>query len=112
MIENGSGLSRNERISARHMGQLLLTAFQSPVMPEFISSLPIAAVDGTMKKRLNGSAIAGQAHIKTGLLEGVRTMAGYVLNRSGKRIVSCIFRQSPKGRKCPNRNGYPVAADL
>jgi serine-type D-Ala-D-Ala carboxypeptidase/endopeptidase (penicillin-binding protein 4) len=96
IIENGSGLSRNERISARHMGQLLLTAFQSPVMPEFISSLPIAAVDGTMKKRLNGSATAGQAHIKTGLLEGVRTMAGYVLNQSGKRIVVVFFVNHPK----------------
>jgi D-alanyl-D-alanine carboxypeptidase/D-alanyl-D-alanine-endopeptidase (penicillin-binding protein 4) len=96
IIENGSGLSRNERISARHMGQLLLTAFQSPVMPEFISSLPIAAVDGTMKKRLNGSATAGQAHIKTGLLEGVRTMAGYVLDRSGQRRVVVFFVNHPR----------------
>jgi serine-type D-Ala-D-Ala carboxypeptidase/endopeptidase (penicillin-binding protein 4) len=85
VIENGSGLSRAERISAGHLGALLLSAFQSPVMPEFISSLPIAAVDGTMKKRLNGSAAAGQAHIKTGLLEGVRTMAGYVLDKEGRR---------------------------
>ena len=111
IIENGSGLSRNERISARHLGQLLLAAFQSPVMPEFISSLPIAAVDGTMKKRLNGTAIAGQAHIKTGPLEGVRTMAGYVLNRSGS-AWRCVFCQSSKVRKRSNRNGYPVAADL
>ena len=96
MIENGSGLSRKERISARHMGQLLLTAFQSPVMPEFISSLPIAAVDGTMKKRLNGTAITGQAHIKTGLLEGVRTLAGYVLTRSGKRVVVVFFVNHPR----------------
>jgi D-alanyl-D-alanine carboxypeptidase/D-alanyl-D-alanine-endopeptidase (penicillin-binding protein 4) len=91
IMENGSGLSRNERISARHVGQLLLTAFQSPVMPEFISSLPIAAVDGTMKKRLNGSATAGQAHIKTGSLEGVQTMAGYMRDQSGKRLVVVFF---------------------
>ncbi len=96
IIENGSGLSRNERISARHLGQLLLAAFQSPVMPEFISSLPIAAVDGTMKKRLNGSATAGQAHIKTGLLDGVRTMAGYVLDRSGRRVVVVFLVNHPK----------------
>ena len=91
VMENGSGLSRNERISTRHLGELLLAAFQSPVMPEFVSSLPISAVDGTMKKRFNGSAVAGQAHIKTGLLEGVRTMAGYVLDKSGRRVVVVFF---------------------
>jgi D-alanyl-D-alanine carboxypeptidase/D-alanyl-D-alanine-endopeptidase (penicillin-binding protein 4) len=96
VIENGSGLSRNERISTGHLGALLLAAFQSPVMPEFISSLPIAAVDGTMKKRLNGSATAGQAHIKTGLLDGVRTMAGYVLDKSGRRVAVVFFINHPK----------------
>ncbi|WP_306463964.1 D-alanyl-D-alanine carboxypeptidase/D-alanyl-D-alanine-endopeptidase [Nitrosospira sp. NpAV] len=96
IIENGSGLSRNERISTGHLGKLLLAAFQSPVMPEFISSLPIVGVDGTMKKRLNGSATAGQAHIKTGLLDGVKTMAGYVLDKSGKRVVVIFFVNHPK----------------
>jgi D-alanyl-D-alanine carboxypeptidase/D-alanyl-D-alanine-endopeptidase (penicillin-binding protein 4) len=65
-------------------------------MPEFVSSLPIAAVDGTMKKRLNGSAIAGQAHIKTGSLEGARTMAGYVLNRSGRRVAVVFLVNHPR----------------
>ncbi|MBA4142182.1 MAG: D-alanyl-D-alanine carboxypeptidase/D-alanyl-D-alanine-endopeptidase [Nitrosospira sp.] len=96
LIENGSGLSRNERISAGHVGKLLLAAFESPVMPEFISSLPIAAVDGTMKKRLNGSATAGQAHVKTGLLEGVRTIAGYVLDKSGRRVVVVFMVNHPR----------------
>jgi D-alanyl-D-alanine carboxypeptidase/D-alanyl-D-alanine-endopeptidase (penicillin-binding protein 4) len=96
VIENGSGLSRNERISTGHLGALLLAAFQSPVMPEFISSLPIAAVDGTMKKRLNGSATAGQAHIKTGLLDGVKTMGGYVLDKSGRRVAVVFFINHPK----------------
>ena len=64
-LENGSGLSRVERISARNMGQLLLAAYESPVMPEFIASLPLVAMDGTMKRRLKATAIAGQAHIKT-----------------------------------------------
>ncbi|MDN5836341.1 MAG: D-alanyl-D-alanine carboxypeptidase/D-alanyl-D-alanine-endopeptidase [Nitrosospira sp.] len=96
IIENGSGLSRNERISAGHLGKLLLTAFQSPVMPEFVSSLPITAVDGTMKTRLNGTPIAGQAHIKTGSLEGVKTMAGYMLDKSGRRRVVVFFVNHPK----------------
>jgi D-alanyl-D-alanine carboxypeptidase/D-alanyl-D-alanine-endopeptidase (penicillin-binding protein 4) len=90
-IENGSGLSRNERISARHLGKLLLKAFQSPVMPEFVSSLPILAVDGTMQKRLTGTDVTGRAHIKTGSLNGVKAMAGYMLDKSGRRIIIVFF---------------------
>jgi len=96
IIENGSGLSRTERISAGHLGELLLAAFQSPVMPEFVSSLPISAVDGTMKKRSNDTAVAGQAHIKTGLLDNVRSMAGYVLDKSGRRVVVVFFVNHPR----------------
>ncbi|SFW27181.1 D-alanyl-D-alanine carboxypeptidase / D-alanyl-D-alanine-endopeptidase (penicillin-binding protein 4) [Nitrosovibrio sp. Nv17] len=96
VVENGSGLSRNERISPEHLGMLLRLAFQSRVMPEFISSLPIAAVDGTMKKRLADSAVAGQAHVKTGSLSGVKTMAGYVLERSGRRAVVVFLVNHPR----------------
>ena len=91
IIENGSGLSRNERISSLHLGKLLLKVFQSSVMPEFISSLPILAVDGTMKKRLNDTIVSGRAHIKTGLLNGVKTMAGYMLDKSGRRMAIVFF---------------------
>ena len=99
IIENGSGLSRKSRISTRHVGELLLTAFQSPMMPEFVSSLPILAVDGTMKKRLNEAPFSGRAHIKTGLLKGVRTMAGYMLNKSGKRFAVVFFVNHDKSDK-------------
>ncbi len=91
VIENGSGLSRTERISARHMGQLLQQAFQSPVMPEFISSLPIAAVDGTLRNRFTGTPVSGLAHLKTGTLNNVRALAGYMLDKSGRRIIVVIF---------------------
>ena len=84
VLENGSGLSRHERISAESLRQLLATAWKSPLMPEFIASLPLAAIDGTMKKRLKLNAAAGQAHIKTGSLEGVKAIAGYVHDRKGK----------------------------
>ncbi len=87
VIENGSGLSRIERISAKNLGQLLLAAFNSPVMPELISSLPLVATDGTMKRRLKNADVAGQAHIKGGTLEGVRAIAGYVLDRKGRRVI-------------------------
>lgn len=87
VLENGSGLSRVERISARSMGELLLAAYRSPVMPEMMASLPLVAVDGTMRKRLSGAEVAGQAHIKTGTLSGVRAIAGYVLDGQGRRVV-------------------------
>ena len=87
VIENGAGLSRNDRISAASLGRLLTAAYASPVMPDFIASLPLIGADGTMKKRLSSNGIAGRAHVKTGYLEGVRAIAGYVLDRNGKRII-------------------------
>ena len=91
VLENGSGLSRLERISAANLGRLLVSAFRSPVMPELIASLPVAAVDGTMRKRLSGAEIAGQAHIKTGSLAGVRSIAGYVLDNQGRRVAVVLI---------------------
>ena len=91
ILDNGAGLSRKTRISAQEMGTLLRVAFDSPQMPEFISSLPIAAVDGTMRKRLREDRVGGRAHIKTGSLDDVSTMAGYVLGRSGHRYAVVAF---------------------
>jgi D-alanyl-D-alanine carboxypeptidase/D-alanyl-D-alanine-endopeptidase (penicillin-binding protein 4) len=95
VLENGAGLSRRERISARHMGQLLLAAYKSPLMPELIASLPLAGVDGTMKKRLISTDVSGRAHIKTGSLEGVKAIAGYVLDDKGRTVVVVCFINHP-----------------
>lgn len=91
VLENGSGLSRQERISAANMGRLLLEAWRSAVMPELMSSLPLVAYDGTMRRRLRFESIAGQAHIKTGSLSDARTLAGYVLDQRGQRHVVVMF---------------------
>lgn len=85
VLENGSGLSRLERASAETLMAILQSAWRSPVMPEFVASLPVVAADGTMRKRLHGEAVAGNAHVKTGLLSDARAMAGYVLDRAGRR---------------------------
>lgn len=87
VLDNGAGLSRETRISAKSMGQLLLRAYESPFMPEFISSLPLAAMDGTLSDRFVGEPLAGYLHVKTGRLDHVYAMAGYVLSRSGKKFV-------------------------
>lgn len=87
VLENGTGLSRTERITAEGLGRLLLAAWKSPAMPELISSLPVAGTDGTLRKRLGDSAAAGRAHLKTGYIEGVRAIAGYVMDSKGQRWV-------------------------
>ncbi|MDA8255967.1 MAG: D-alanyl-D-alanine carboxypeptidase/D-alanyl-D-alanine-endopeptidase [Betaproteobacteria bacterium] len=91
VLENGSGLSRRERISAEGLGRVLQAAWKSAVMPELMASLPVTATDGTMRKRLKQNGVAGQAHIKTGSLEGVRSLAGYVLDKGGRRWIVVFF---------------------
>ena len=77
VFENGSGLSRIERISARQMATLLEQAWQSRFAAELIASLPLVAMDGTMRRRLGNANMAGMGHIKTGSLRNVRSIAGY-----------------------------------
>ncbi len=86
-LDNGSGLSRNERISASHLAAVLHYAWRSPWMPEYISSLSMFGVDGTTKRRYSNNGAAGQAHLKTGSLTDVRALAGYVRGQSGKRYL-------------------------
>lgn len=90
VLENGAGLSRIERISAGALTQILRAAYRSPLFAEFESALPITATDGTLKRRFNGSALAGQAHLKTGTLRDVSALAGYVDVASG-RCVSFVM---------------------
>jgi D-alanyl-D-alanine carboxypeptidase/D-alanyl-D-alanine-endopeptidase (penicillin-binding protein 4) len=99
VMENGSGLSRIERINAGNLAALLQAAWKSPVMPEFIASMPIAGIDGTMRRRVKGDGVAGQAHIKTGLLSEVRSMAGYVLDRRGHRLVVVMIVNHPNAHQ-------------
>ncbi len=84
VLENGCGLSRVERISVASLANVLTDAWNSQWMPELMSSLPISGVDGTMKAR---NVPVGAAHMKTGMLEDTRAVAGYVLAASGKRYV-------------------------
>ncbi|HEY5800241.1 MAG TPA: D-alanyl-D-alanine carboxypeptidase/D-alanyl-D-alanine-endopeptidase [Burkholderiaceae bacterium] len=83
VIENGSGLSRIERISPLQMAGLLKVAANSNWAPEFASSLPIAAVDGTMRRRLKDSPAAQRARVKTGTLRDTVAIAGYVKDAAG-----------------------------
>lgn len=84
VLENGAGLSRVERISAASLAALLVNAYRSPVMAELMASLPVVGVDGTATRRKGAT---GSAHVKTGRLNDVAAIAGYVLAESGRRYV-------------------------
>jgi D-alanyl-D-alanine carboxypeptidase/D-alanyl-D-alanine-endopeptidase (penicillin-binding protein 4) len=96
VIDNGSGLSRIARIRADSLGTLLVRAWQRPWMPEFIASLPIVGRDGTTRKRLIDSPSRGYAHIKTGSINDVRAIAGYVLDRHGLRHAVVMMVNHPE----------------
>jgi D-alanyl-D-alanine carboxypeptidase/D-alanyl-D-alanine-endopeptidase (penicillin-binding protein 4) len=85
LIDNGSGLSRTQRISARALGELLQRMAASPVADALLASLPVAGVDATMRQRAR--AVAGQAWLKTGSLRGVSAIAGYAQASGGRRYV-------------------------
>src|SRR3546814_13461494 len=93
--DNGAGLSGDARVSAESLAARLTRAGHTPLMPEFLSSLSIAGVDGTMRRRLKGEQTAGMAHLKTGSLRDVRAVAGYVLGASGKRYVVVSLVNDP-----------------
>ncbi len=90
-FDNGSGLSRDERISAQALARLLQVAWASPYMSELISSLPITGLDGTLKR----SKAQASAHLKTGSLRDVAGLAGFVDTANGKRWVVVAILHHP-----------------
>jgi serine-type D-Ala-D-Ala carboxypeptidase/endopeptidase (penicillin-binding protein 4) len=92
VVVNGSGLARETRISARTLGQLLRSDWDSPIMPELASSLPIVGVDGTLR---HSSAAAGRAHLKTGSMRDVVAVAGFVQAQGGRRYILVAVINDP-----------------
>lgn len=101
VLENGSGLSRVERISAASMASLLAWASRQPVYYEFAASLPAVGLEGTQRNRFNGNGgggrdLSGRAWLKSGTLNGARCLAGYVLGQDGARRVLVFFINHPR----------------
>ena len=111
VIENGSGLSRTERITPQQMGQVLQAGLRSQWAPEFQASLPIGAVDGTMRRRLQDSPAAGRARLKTGSLRNVVALAGYVPDASGTPCVLVAFVNSERAGEGRGRAVLDALAD-
>jgi D-alanyl-D-alanine carboxypeptidase/D-alanyl-D-alanine-endopeptidase (penicillin-binding protein 4) len=94
-IDNGSGLSRLTRISAHQMASALRAAYHSRYAPEYLASLPLAGIDGTLRSRMLNTA-AGSVRLKTGHLDGVSGVAGYVAAPSGKTYLLVSFINDPR----------------
>jgi D-alanyl-D-alanine carboxypeptidase/D-alanyl-D-alanine-endopeptidase (penicillin-binding protein 4) len=109
VLENGSGLSRQERISAQGLAEVLTEAWRSQYMPEFAASLPLSATDGTLRKRFRSPEMQGRLRMKTGSLDGVSALAGYVNAASGKTYVAVIMLNHPGAENGP---GEQVQAAL
>jgi D-alanyl-D-alanine carboxypeptidase/D-alanyl-D-alanine-endopeptidase (penicillin-binding protein 4) len=93
-LDNGSGLSRQERITPQGLARMLQTAFASGAMPELMSSLPIAGVDGTLRRQ-KSRVSQGWAHLKTGTLRDSTALAGFVHTPSGRRLVVVAIVNHP-----------------
>ncbi len=109
VIENGSGLSRIERIRPSQLAALLIAASRSNWAPEFMASLPIAGIDGTMRNRLRDTPAAAHARIKTGTLKDVVAIAGYVPDAMGQMCVVVAIVNHPRASGAVGR---PIADAL
>ena len=96
VVGNGAGLSRQSRLSADSLARLLAVAWQGPLMPEFVASLPLAGSDGTLRKRYQRNDAASRAHLKTGSLDGVKGIAGYLLDKQGRRHIVVAMVNHPR----------------
>jgi D-alanyl-D-alanine carboxypeptidase/D-alanyl-D-alanine-endopeptidase (penicillin-binding protein 4) len=95
VLDNGSGLSREERITARGLAQVLHAGWHSQYMPEFVASLPLAGTDGTLRNRFRSHAMQGRIRMKTGHMDDVSSLAGYVNAVSGNTYIATIIVNAP-----------------
>jgi D-alanyl-D-alanine carboxypeptidase/D-alanyl-D-alanine-endopeptidase (penicillin-binding protein 4) len=103
MLQNGAGLSRGERASMQFLVDLLRTAHRSPYAPEFISSLSLGGLDGTTRGRFDASPASGVMHLKTGRLDHVSAVAGYVRAANERTYVVAVVMNSPEAHRGPGQ---------
>jgi serine-type D-Ala-D-Ala carboxypeptidase/endopeptidase (penicillin-binding protein 4) len=102
VLDNGSGLSRSERISPQQLAQMLVVAHRSRYAADLQMSLPVAGVDGTMRRRLKDGPATGWARLKTGTLRNVAALAGYVRDPQGRPwAVAMMINHDEAGKARP-----------
>jgi D-alanyl-D-alanine carboxypeptidase/D-alanyl-D-alanine-endopeptidase (penicillin-binding protein 4) len=104
VIDNGSGLSRHTRITPAQMAEVLQAGWDSPWRPEFVSSLALAGLDGTLRRRFREAPETGRMHLKTGHLREVSAVAGYVRNRSGDDMMVVLLVNHPTAHQGSGTN--------
>lgn len=108
-FENGAGLSRDARMTAEDLGALLQFAWRQPYMPEYVSSLSLTGIDGTLRARFEAPYLDGQAHLKTGSLDHVVALAGYLQSAAGRRYTVVTIQNETDIHRGP---GYEVQEAL
>jgi D-alanyl-D-alanine carboxypeptidase/D-alanyl-D-alanine-endopeptidase (penicillin-binding protein 4) len=103
MLQNGAGLSRDERASMQFLVDLLRTAYESPYAPEFIASLSLGGLDGTTRGRFASSPASGVMHLKTGRLDHVSAVAGYVRAANDRTYVVAVVMNTPEAHRGPGQ---------
>ncbi len=99
VMRNGSGLNDTNRFSARQLVTVLRAMWgRFPLQPEYLVSLPVAARDGTIRWRMDGTAAAGRLRAKTGTLDGVVALSGFVQDAGGKVLAFAILVNDSPGR--------------
>lgn len=106
VFNDGSGLSRRNRVSARTETELLRAIYRMPWATSFKNTLPIAGVDGTLRGRMHGTAAVGNVRAKTGTLRNVSALAGYVTTADGERLAFAFVSNGP------NVHGYKGTENL
>ena len=91
LLFDGSGLSRYDRIAPTAMARLLRVMWRHPDYPVFRDALPIAAVDGTLRRRMAGTPAEGNVRAKTGSVSAARALSGYLTDGSGETLVFSLF---------------------
>jgi PBP4 family serine-type D-alanyl-D-alanine carboxypeptidase len=89
-VLDGSGLSRSDLVTTRGMVDLLVAMDEHPHAAVFRDSLPVAGVDGTLKRRLLGAKTRGRIQAKTGTLRHTSALAGYATPARGDRLAFAI----------------------
>jgi D-alanyl-D-alanine carboxypeptidase/D-alanyl-D-alanine-endopeptidase (penicillin-binding protein 4) len=84
-------MARADLISCETIVRILDRMQTSPDFDSFYNALPIAGVDGTIAHRMRGTRAANNVHAKTGSLQWVRSLSGYLTDADGERVIFCIL---------------------
>jgi len=112
-LVNGSGLSHENRMSAKQLVRVLQASYNDKaISKDYIASLSIAGQKGTIKERHRGPLLKGKLYGKTGSLNGVSTLTGYVPMKNGEIAIFAILTNGPAGWKSCHKLQDKVATML